>query len=90
MIKKVKKLTIKQAAKKVLKDRGAVEKEVQVLRDAKSAMAEDLEQEVPNAIDNLHLLEKVLAIHGAMIAGHNLSLRDEADGKIYDALRGVK
>jgi len=88
MIKKMKKLTIEEAVKKVLKNRGAVEKEVQVLKDAKSAMAEATEQEIPAVSDNFHLLQRVLEIHGAMVAGHNLDLRTATDGKIYTALKG--
>ena len=90
MLKKMKKLTIEEAAKKVIDDRSVVVAEVQSLSGMKSAMGEKHVPEVPEVIDNHALLEKVLKIHGAMISGSNLELKDETDGLIYEALKDIK
>jgi len=86
----MKKLTIKQAVKLVFKDHEGAMAIIQELSDMKSAMAENPEERFTSAIDNLHLLERVLKVYGAMESGSNLELKDEVDGMIYESLKDTK
>lgn len=89
----MKKLTIKEAAKKVVEDHEIVEALVQKLNDKKasprievSVMGSELVTE-KGVDDNLALLTKTLEIYGGIVTGSSAQLKTETDGEIYEALK---